>query len=333
MGKPRVKMTFSVVLWSLVLCAGAARSPETEVLGGPCLEEGETGASGSQEWHGLVSRHADAVRRGARDEAIALAKRIVRSRCSNEFWWLKLAESLVELNRLEESVAVLEALYSRGSNAVDRRLRTPESPLNRLLESNVYRRSALAAKLAADRRALEQRRKEARLRMGAALRPPDDYVAWKACPFECCRFGTWSVLADTALYDRPGGTRVVGRAIKGERVEALTGEVHLRPLPVRVRYGPPGGFPAAEGSIVFLLNYLGEGYGRVWVNGGIVDAEILSVQEHCAFPKAACWGEFVNPADAGRERAGVWWVQVKTADGAAGWTKEVERFGGMDGCG
>jgi len=329
-----LKMNMPAILWPLVVCmAAAAQNPETAVLGGPCLDEGDAGVAGLQEWHGLVSRHSEALRRGDRAAAIDLAKRIVRSRCSNEYWWLKLAESLVEVNRLEESVAALDALYSRGSNAVDRGLRAPESPMNRLLESDAYRRSALAAKLAAGRRALEDRRKEARARLAAGPRPTADYIAKKACPFECCRFGSWSVLEDTMLYDRPGGMRVVGRAVKGGRVEALTGEVHLRPLPVRVRFGPPNGFPAGEGSIVFLLDYRGEGYGRVWVNGKIVDADILSVQEHCAFAEPGCWGEFVKPKDSGRQRGGIWWVQVKTLDGAVGWTREVGRFGGMDGCG
>ncbi|MEX2261311.1 MAG: hypothetical protein WD696_05135, partial [Bryobacteraceae bacterium] len=244
-----------------------------------------------------------------------------------------LAESLVEMDRLEESVAALDALYARESNAIDRRLRMPNSPLNRLLESDAYRRSALAARRAADGRALEKRRSEARAKLAAEPRPPIDYVAKQACPFECCGFGSWSVLKDTTLYDSPGGTRPVSRVAKGEKVEALTGEVHLRPTPVRVRFGSLYGFTAEEGSIVFLLDYTGEGHGHVWVRGKIVDAEIATVDEHCAFPGPGCWGEFINPDDAGQQHKRVWWVQVKTRGGAVGWTREVQHFGGMDRCG
>ena len=77
---------------------------EAAVLGGPCLAEGGSGIAEIQEWHGLVSRHAEELRRGNREAAVALAKKIVRARCSNEHWWRKLAESLVELNRPEEAI-------------------------------------------------------------------------------------------------------------------------------------------------------------------------------------------------------------------------------------
>ena len=82
-----------------------------------------------------------------------------------------------------------------------------------------------------------------------------------------------------------------------------------------------------------MLDYLGEGHGRVWLKGEIVESEVVSVYEHCTFPGPGCWGEFVNPEDAGRQQDGVWWVQVKTRDGLVGWAKEVGRFNGMDGCG
>jgi len=312
-----------------LLCLPAAsQSPEAAVLGGPCLDEGDPGFAGLHVWHGLVSRH-EALRAGDRETAVELARQIVRSRCSNEHWWLRLAEDLVEANRLQESVAALDAFYARQSNAVDRRLRTPDSPLHGLLESDVFQRSPLAEKLAADRRALEQRRNEARAKLAAGPRPPANYVARPACPGEYCQFGPWTTLLDTALYDKPGGAQVVAQASKGERVEGLTGEVHLRPLPVRVRFESPYGFTAETGSIVFLLDYLSESHGRVWLDGKIVESEVMAVYEHCAFPGPDCWGEFVHPDDAGRQMmGGVWWVQIKTRDGKLGWTRESSHFSG-----
>jgi hypothetical protein len=309
-----------------------AQSREANVLGGPCIAE-DSADIAQQAWQQLVSRHAEESRRGNREAAVALAKQIVRSHCSNEHWWHTLAESLAELDRPKESVATLEALYARRSNAVDAWLRTTGSPLNRLLKSDAYRSSALAAKLADDRRSLEKRRSEAQARLGVGPHPPVAYVAKPACPFECCGFGRWSVLQDTTLYDSPRGTRVIGRVSKGERVEALTGEVHLRPLPVRVRFSSPFGFTAAEGSIVYLLDYLGEGSGHVWINGKIVDSEIVAVQEHCAFPGADCWGEFVAAEDARTRSDAVWWVKVKLLSGAVGWTRNAGHFGGKDKCG
>jgi hypothetical protein len=296
-------------------------------LDGPCLPENDIG------WYELVRQHGQELRRGNREAALALAKRIVRARCSNEYWWIRLAESLAELGRIQESIAALEVLHGRGSNAVDATLRRANSPLHRLLSSNIYRRSTLAAKLAADRRALDKRRSEALAKLAGAKRPPEKYVAKHACPFECCVFGKWSVLQTTALYASPGSARVAGQVAKGETVEAITGEVRLRPIPVLVRFPSPHGFTAEEGSIVFLLDYTGEGHGNAWVKGKVFDSEAASVAEQCAFPGAACWGEFILPEDAGRQRDAVWWIKIKTRGGITGWTKEAKHFHGMDKCG
>lgn len=320
---------------SLVILSALAfgQSPEATVLGGPCLPEDGADSSRVQAWHELVSRQIEESRRGNREAAVALARQIVRSRCSNEYWWLRLAESLAEFDQPRESVSVLEALYARKSNAVDAQLHTTDSPLSRLLQSDAYRNSALARKLADDRRSLEKRRREAQARMVVERRPPVAYVARPACPFECCGFGTWSVNADTTLFDSPSGTRVIGRALKGENVEGLTGEVHLRPLPVRVRFPSPEGFTAVEGTVVYLLDNLGEGYGHVWLNGKVVESEIVGVRENCSFAGPGCWGEFVSPGQAGRQGDAVWWVKVKSRSGAAGWTKRADHFGGIDKCG
>ena len=169
--------------------------------------------------------------------------------------------------------------------------------------------------------------------MAREPRPPVAYVARGACPFECCGFALWSVLEDTQLLDRPGGNRVIGKAIKQQRVLGLTGEVHLRPLPVMVRFSSPEGLHAEERSIVYLLDNLGEGHGRVWIAGKIVESEIVSVMEICAFPGPGCWGEFVNPDDAGQQGKGIWWVKVETPSGTVGWTNQAGHFGDIDRCG
>lgn len=327
-------MTPRAIFCAFILCRIATgQTTEATVLSGPCLGEDRTALADIQEWNRLVSRHAEELRRGDRETAVALAKKIVRSRCSNEHWWLKLAESLAELNRPEEAIHTLEALYGRKSNAVDARIRDPDSPLHRLLSLGVYRSSHLASELASDRRALEKRRNAARAKLAIGPRPPLAYVAREACPFECCGFGPWSVLEDTKLLDRPGGNRVVGRAVKQQRVLGLTGEVHLHPLPVIMRFSSREGPQAKAGSVVYLLDYLGEGYGHVWIRGKIVESEISSVLENCAFPSPACWGEFVNPHDAGRQRKGIWWVKVKIPSGTVGWTDQADHFGEIDRCG
>ena len=126
---------------------------------------------------------------------------------------------------------------------------------------------------------------------------------------------------------------MIGKAIKQQRVLGLTGEVHLRPLPVMVRFSSPEGLHAEERSIVYLLDNLGEGHGRVWIAGKIVESEIVSVMEICAFPGPGCWGEFVNPDDAGQQGKGIWWVKVETPSGTVGWTNQAGHFGDIDRCG
>jgi hypothetical protein len=185
--------------------------------------------------------------------------------------------------------------------------------------------------LAADRQAAADRRKQALARAATKPHPASRYVAKPACPFECCRFGAWTVNEDTPLFDRPEGTRRVGSVSKGQTVQAITGEVHLRPAPIRVRAAAP--VEAREGSIVYLLDNLGEGYARVWVAGKIVEVDVTGLRDQCTFAGPDCWGEFVNPSAGEHLRDTAWWVQIRMRNGATGWTKETGHFDGKDGCG
>jgi len=311
--------TILCILFFQILAA--AQNLETAALGGPCLPENP---GGGPEWFALLNQHNDAKKRGDREAAVALAKQIVRSRCSIEYWWFELSEELVDLGRPGEAVTLLDALYHRGNNSIDEQLRG-------LQDTPAFRTSPLAARLAQDRRAAADRRKEAQSRVSAEPHPLVNYVAKAACPFECCRFGAWTANENTALFDLPNGTRQVGRVLKGESVQAITGEVHLRPQAVRVRSGAPLG--ARDGSIVYLLDNLGEGFSHVWVAGKVVEVDTTGVRNQCTFAGPNCWGELLNPPPAGQPLDAAWWVQIKTRNGATGWTKEPGHFGGMDGCG
>jgi hypothetical protein len=149
-------------------------------------------------------------------------------------------------------------------------------------------------------------------------------------------YRTWDVLADTVLYAEPKSQKVVGRITKGENGEGLTGEVHLTPAPAGVLDTPPES-NVPPGSIVFVLDNLGEGYARVWHEGRILDLSVyLGVRQQCTFPGAeeGCWGEWLDPMDPSQPwPAGVWWVQVRSRSGVTGWTIVQDNFGNMDGCG
>src|SRR3977135_2566011 len=63
-------------------------------------------------------------------------------------------------------------------------------------------------------------------------KPPNVYIDKGACPFDCCTYREWVARTDVTLLGSPNRKRVVGRIKKGERVLALTGEVHSVPLRV-----------------------------------------------------------------------------------------------------
>jgi hypothetical protein len=61
-------------------------------------------------------------------------------------------------------------------------------------------------------------------------KPPNVYTDKGACPFECCTYREWVARTDVTLLDSPNGKRVVGRVKKGQKVLALTGEIHSVPF-------------------------------------------------------------------------------------------------------
>jgi hypothetical protein len=315
-------------LFLLCTSFAIAQTPEAAVLGAACEIEKPDDVVQIRAWHAKVSEALRLERAGDVGQAAEVAKQVVRGRCTNEHWWLKLAELQTLSGQEANAVATLGALYGRRSNAVDWRLRDPSSPLHRLPPTRAYQQSDLAASLAKDRNELAQRREEARSLLNTLPREarPTYWIAKDACPGECCAYGSWSALQEVILYDSPEGFSEVARIPQGQRVQALTGEVRLRPIPVRVRYGALEQITLPEGSLVFLLDYLGEGHGRISSEGKLFEEDILAVHEHCAFPSRDCWGEVLDPRDDGKQRDGDWWVKIQTADGLIGWTREAGKF-------
>jgi hypothetical protein len=169
---------------------------------------------------------------------------------------------------------------------------------------------------------------------GSPQAPPKVFVDPGACPFECCTYRQWTVTSDTALYDRPEGTKPVSNVRKGETVVAIDGEVRVIPTPMRVVF-EHGDFRV--GDRVYLLTDLGEGLMKVWFNGKISAQEVPFIQSWrperhdvwptCAQPSAECWGRIE------KREAFDWWILIRTGRGERGWTKEYDHFGGMDACG
>ena len=103
-------------------------------------------------------------------------------------------------------------------------------------------------------------------------KPPNVYIDKGACPFECCTYRGWVAHTDVTLLDSPNGKKVVGQIKKGEKVLALTGEVHSVPQRVIAKYDyPEAGIKT--GDTIYVLHYEGEGYCKVWHEGKVVDLE------------------------------------------------------------
>jgi hypothetical protein len=143
-------------------------------------------------------------------------------------------------------------------------------------------------------------------------KPPRVYIDKGACPFECCTYREWIARTDAPLLDSPNGKKVVGRIKKGEKVKALTGEVHSVPLRVIAQHDYPNAGVKA-GDTIYILHYEGEGSCKVWHHGKALDVENFS--EDAAEPKST------------------WWVQIRTRYGAIGWTVSHNNFGNQDSCG
>ena len=168
----------------------------------------------------------------------------------------------------------------------------------------------------------------------SAQAPPKIFVDRGVCPFECCVYRRWTVRSDTVLYDRPEGTKPVGKVRKDETVNAIGGQVRVIPTPMTVVF-KHGDFHV--GDRVYLLTYLGEGLMKVWFRGEIYVEEVPFIQSAmprdddlwptCTRPDAWCWGRIE------KREPYAWWILIKTGQGERGWTKQYDHFGRTDACG
>ncbi len=171
------------------------------------------------------------------------------------------------------------------------------------------------------------------------VRPTDPYIARGACPFECCTFREWTVARSVDLYANPNSSTRIARidSHHTHHVRGLTGMVILHPVSHVLRHAivvnpsvtRKGGrsdvtIPAAEE--IWLLDRLGEGYVHLWWRGKVYDFGILDTDDDQDLAEG---NTLLDKADEGA----VWWVKVRTASGATGWTRDNDAFGDMDSCG
>jgi hypothetical protein len=331
------RATIVSVACLIVLCADlglaspASTGQERYDLGGPC--EDQPNFRVSKELKDAESAHEW-------DRAVVLTKEDVRAGgCNIPYRWDELVNALLSAHRSAEASRVLQEMDARGFDVELAVLGEYFPEIVKFIESKEFGASPLGLKIRRIEKISDERRikfQEALSRMPASEKPPDNYVAKGACPFECCRFGNWTVLEDTDLVSSPGSSRMVGRARKGSRAVGLTGEVHLRPEPVVVLTAPEAdGVLTADdlpkNSIAFILDNVGEGYGNVYTRGKVVVVQThMSYAKYCYHPSESCWGETLLPSKERKEQ--IWWVKVRLPNGIVGWTDKTDNFGNKDGC-
>lgn len=323
----------------VVLCADpvlafpASTGQEGYDLGGPCKDQPNFRVS--KELHDAESAHEW-------DRAVVLTKEDIRADgCNIPYRWYRLVNVLLSAHRSAEASSVLQEMDARGFDLNLEFLGEYFPEIVKFIGSNEFGASPQGLKIRRLETISDERRikfQEALRRMPASEKPPDNYIAKGVCPFECCRYGNWTVLEDTDLVSSPGSSRVVGRARKGSRAVGLTGEVHLRPEPVIVLAAPEpdpdGGLTADDlpkNSIAFILDSTGEGYSHVYTRGKVVEVQTyLSYAKYCYRPSESCWGETLWPSNERKEQ--IWWVKVRLPNGIVGWTDNTNNFDGKDGC-
>jgi hypothetical protein len=161
--------------------------------------------------------------------------------------------------------------------------------------------------------------------------PPSPFIDIGACPFECCRYGEWIAKTDIELRDKVNGSIVVGNIKLGDKIQAMTGEVHTVPTVIEA-IRDHGKFK--KGNLFYLLTYQGEGFYKVWLNGAISSEEILfpgfTAQydfKNCDSNNNDCWGRIKN-----LKRESIWWIKIRKSDGKTGWTNQSKEFRGQDSC-
>ena len=157
-------------------------------------------------------------------------------------------------------------------------------------------------------------------------RPVAPVVVGGACPFECCRYGAWTLSTPAEVRARPSSKAPrLARLTRGSAVNADSGIVivtRLGVVVVRRPYRDPAmNVHYVPGDTLVLLDYLGEGFWNEWSRGRTQqvseswdrapggDAQLLVEQE-------SEWWALVTWRDATREHRG--WIDMRNVgvDGA-----------------
>lgn len=158
--------------------------------------------------------------------------------------------------------------------------------------------------------------------------PEGALVRSGACPFECCVYGQWEAESRVALVSEPReGASSAGELAPGTSFQADSGFVRISEVALVAVTDTVTPMPDRQlqpGDTLVLLDYVGEGFHNVWLDG-----EFLEVADFWSSATGQPRGEVIG------EHQTEWWVHARASNGTEGWFRAdapgVE-LGGVDAC-
>jgi len=160
--------------------------------------------------------------------------------------------------------------------------------------------------------------------MDPKQKPPKLFVAKGTCPFENCRYGTWKVIKETAVYAHPEDSKIVSTLVTSDLVEVITITTKVEPEPLAIVYDHE---KFEKGEVIFLLDYVGEGFYSFWHQGKISNELFVypysNTFEFCIKLSQSCWVEKIYPKKKFMHTS---WIKMKLPNGKIGWSNQLNHF-------
>lgn len=162
--------------------------------------------------------------------------------------------------------------------------------------------------------------------------PPNSHMNYEACPFEGCVYREWTLLNSLRVYKSPDSKSETDFIIlKGEKVNAMTGQTHLKKAgkvlitKTTIKKNNSREIILQDGDFLYLLEYFGEGFYKVWYKGEVFKiAEAWIPENWNPIYRDKLWGNLLSDLEF------EWWVKIEVPSrGITGWIMNP-RAKGMD---